>query len=263
MVESFNVVQISSPKKEQFRVYSTTRYLGFETTSIKGKSNKVENRLRSNFRAKRRIQELLDINFADYFSLMTLTFKENIVDISVANTTFTRFIKRLKRYLVKKGISSSYFKYLCVVEAQKRGAIHYHVVNNLPEPIMYLDIINIWNDTIYKNDSISIKGGSVHIDYSQNDTYLTDNMSRYLGKYLLKNEVNPIFLGKKMYFSSRNLKKPVRNNYYKKFNTLEEPDVIGFLESDFSISLSGKKLFKKDVYYDKYSGEKILFLEYQ
>ena len=44
---------------------------------------------------------------------------------------------------------------------------------------------------------------------------------------------------------------------------MEEPDVIGFLESDFSISLSGKKLFKKDVYYDKYSGEKILFLEYQ
>lgn len=264
MTEAYNIVQVSSIKKEQFRIYPDIKYTGFKTNSIKKKKNLSINRYRSNIRAKRRIQELIDINFSNNFCFMTLTFKENMMSIEIANRTFSNFTKRLKRYLNKTYSKQYIYKYICVLETQKRGALHFHIVCNLPFGIKFNDIIQIWNNTIINNKDINIKGGSVHIKFSTESNPNTEKISVYLGKYLLKKDINPIFLGKKIYFTSKNLKKPVRQNHLHYFTpNLEKEQIINIIEKSFKFDLTNKKLISQNYYYDKYTKNKILFLEYK
>lgn len=59
-----------------------------------------------------------------------LTFAENITNTETANYEFTKFIQRFNYEIIHK---KSYLQYSVVIEFQKRGAIHYHVVfYNLP-----------------------------------------------------------------------------------------------------------------------------------
>ncbi len=73
------------------------------------------------------VRRLACCNFnASYDKFFTLTFAENLTDVKKAYYIFRQFIKRLKRK-VKKDI-----KYLAVVEFQQRGAVHFHVLSDLP-----------------------------------------------------------------------------------------------------------------------------------
>lgn len=122
---------------------------------------------------------------------ITLTFADNITDLTACHKEFTKFIARLNYKVFKtKGL----IKYLAVPEFhKKRDVIHYHVVIfNLPYMTqIYDEIRNIWArghtlvKTINNPNSIGI----------------------YLSKYLTKQYVDKRFSGRKKYFCSRGLKK--------------------------------------------------------
>ena len=72
------------------------------------------------------IARIVDCNFDNKTKFMTLTFKDNIQDISYTNYEFNKFIKRLNFNLYND--KKQRLKYIAVWEKQKRGAIHYHII---------------------------------------------------------------------------------------------------------------------------------------
>lgn len=141
-------------------------------------------------RARREIIELIRLNLVPDSCLLTLTYKENVQDYDKAYRDFYNFVKMFKYNF---GIS---LKYIRVIELQKRGAIHFHVIVFNPEfcRIPYNDIYNVWGH------------GAVHIRRIEVlDDVTADRVGNYLGKYLTKSkEIAP---NKKIYTTSRNIKR--------------------------------------------------------
>jgi hypothetical protein len=141
---------------------------------------KMENRRRSLMRIKTNIKRYFHCN-DDLNRFVTLTFKKNITDLSVANACFKRFIQRLR-------FNYPDIKYLAVVEFQERGAIHYHLVIN--RYIKNQKLREIW------------RNGFVRINHI-NDRH---HLICYVSKYFTKNKASDRRLwGQKAFFRSKNL----------------------------------------------------------
>lgn len=260
-LEQYNVVEITLPKKTIYRIHQNNIFSGFKIEYRENqKKNTIESRRRSNSRAKKRIQDLINLNFTNDFSFLTLTYRENLMNIELSNKIFTSFIRRLKYYLKQKKTFTN-FKYIAVLENQKRGSIHYHIICNLPKYINFKDLIKIWNKTIKQNKNIKTKGGSIKVKFSEDSHYNSENLGFYLTKYLTKNFDNPLFCGKKLYFCSKNLKKPIRKNHLIDFKNkdLEIENVIKKLEEKLLIDTT--KILKYNSYINPYTNKEIFFLE--
>lgn len=135
------------------------------------------------YRMRENLWQLANTNF-DYGSkFITLTFAENMMDLKVANREFKKFIQRL-RYQYKD------FKYLAVIEFQKRGAIHYHMISDLSY-VKNKDLRKMW------------RNGFVRI----NRIKQVDNVGNYIIKYMCKPD--DVRLHKReAYLRSRNLEWP-------------------------------------------------------
>ena len=126
---------------------------------------------------------------------LTLTFKDNMTDQTETNKLFRKFVKQLSYSIFK---TESGLKYLCVVERQERGAIHYHVLFfNLPY-VPVEKIAEIWGHGFVKINAID----------------KVDNVGAYVVKYMGKtivenSEKSAKEKDKKLYFVSRGLHKPV------------------------------------------------------
>jgi len=75
-------------------------------------------------RSKFQLQRLVKANESEFKTFITLTFVENITCVEQANIMFDNWRRSIKRV-------KSDFKYVCVPEFQKRGAVHYHLLTNL------------------------------------------------------------------------------------------------------------------------------------
>jgi hypothetical protein len=127
-------------------------------------------------------------------TFVTFTFAEDIRDIPTANRIFSNFIKRLN-YFINDG-KSSFLKYTVVTEFQdfsRDGVIHYHAV--------FFNLKHIWKDTLYE----IWDQGFVNIKAIQH----VDNIGAYISKYMVKHFEDDRLDGKKRYFSSRGLLKPI------------------------------------------------------
>lgn len=268
-VTAFNISHVATPFGDEFRIYPDTIYQGFsisQRVSAK-KENTLENRERSNIRANRKIRELIQLNFFAGFAFMTLTFKENVTDITVGNAAYSNFIKRLRYYLSTRVGADFEFKYVCSVEFQKRGALHYHVVCNLPTHIVFSDVISLWWKSIAAQKDIETKTGSVVIKFSDDMTIAQDmqKVINYISKYMSKYEIDSRLCGKKTYFSSKNLTLPVREKYHVKQEILTEmcqdDSILAYLENNFCPSREGGQI-RRSTYQDGYTGEDILYIEF-
>lgn len=134
-------------------------------------------------RTRRHIRRLINAN-PSLDKFVTLTFAENITDLSAANKEFNKFIKRVSRRHTE-------FQYLAVPEFQKRGAIHYHLVCSLPY-ISNSQLRELWEH------------GFVNIKKIEG----VENVGAYLMKYLSKGHQDERSFGKKRFFCSRNLNQP-------------------------------------------------------
>lgn len=75
-------------------------------------------------RSKFQLQRIVKSNENEFKTFITLTFEENIKDVNIANKKFHSWRTKIKSIYPN-------FKYVCVPEFQKRGAVHYHLLTNL------------------------------------------------------------------------------------------------------------------------------------
>lgn len=154
-----------------------------------------KNREVSLVRARRDLRRIVNANIEQWgddvtCKFVTLTFRDNVTDLDMANYEFKKFIKRLNYEVYDK--KCSYLKYTVVPEFQQRGAVHYHVIfYNLP--YIKADVIEqVWGNGFIKINKIDD----------------IDNVGAYICKYLTKDNNDDRLKGRKCYFNSRGLKKP-------------------------------------------------------
>lgn len=179
------------------------------------------------------IKRIIDCNFDDRSTFLTLTFKENIQDIETVNREFTLFIKRLKRYLKNQQL-----KYIATWELQQRGAIHYHLV--------------LFSVPYIKNDKLSELWGNGFIKINKiKETVTNEAVGVYITKYFVK-DLEKKANQKKAYFCSRNLIKPKETK--KKLDFDEMNDILTDEEDLLYIkNFTAKELIEIDAA----TGEKI------
>lgn len=135
-------------------------------------------------RTRSKIRRIIQSN-PDLTKFVTLTFRKNMTDVAKANKIFSKFIMRLNyRY--------PNFKYISIIEFQKRGAVHYHFLCNLPF-IKNTLLAEIWDNGNIKINKIK------HVD----------NLGAYVCKYLQKDMNDKRLFQKKKYFCSKNIELPV------------------------------------------------------
>lgn len=187
---------------------------GFENSTSKGKGRscmaddeqKQINRDRVFNRAKRDVRRLINTNMAKDSKFVTLTFAENIQDIKAANYEFKKFRQRLEYQLGFK------LKYLAVIEFQKRGAVHYHVLMFNCPYIANKELSDIWSN------------GHIKINKIDN----VDNVGAYVCKYMTKTDDERLE-GEKMYFTSRSLSKPEEIKNSNKMDSQRIENLVGAL----------------------------------
>lgn len=159
----------------------------------------------------------------------TLTYAKNMMDLEQGNKDFRSFIKALNYRIYRK---HSGLKYVCVVEKQERGAIHYHVIFfNLPY-IPVAELTDLWG----------------HGYTSINAIDEVDNVGAYVVKYMTKTIEGDTSgsakeKGKKMYFSSRNLEKPTEVMADAEQVALMMPYVV--FEGSYEGEYTGKVIYQQ------------------
>lgn len=188
VVISGDVVEVYRYEKGYLKGYKDKRGNGGRKKGSRS-AEYDENRSKVLDRAKKTLRRKINANANELMKFVTLTFAENETDLDYCNNEFKKFIKRLKYYVEDKVIA---LKYVVVVEFQKRGAVHYHMLCNLPY-IRAKKLNEIWG-----NGNINIK----RIDR-------VDNVGAYVVKYMQKDFSDKRLEGRKSYFTSRNLREPI------------------------------------------------------
>ena len=175
----------------------------FEELSSIEKAESMQRR-KAYYQDKRfEIKRIIDCNYDDKSTFLTLTFKENIQDIERANREFTLFIKRLKRYLKNQQL-----KYIATWELQQRGAIHYHLVLFSVPYIDNKKLGELWANGFIKINKIK-------------ETVKNEAVGVYITKYFVK-DLEKKANQKKAYFCSRNLIKPKETKKKLDFNEMND-----------------------------------------
>ena len=136
-------------------------------------------------RTRNTVRRLALANFDSDSKFVTFTFAENITDVSEANVYWKKFIRKMRQ---KYGE----FKYMAVLEFQKRGAVHYHCIWNLPY-IKKPELQEVWGNGFIKVNRID------HVD----------NVGAYIVKYMTKDLMDERFVKTKSYQCSKGLERPV------------------------------------------------------
>lgn len=191
-------------------------------------------------RSKLQCQRLAKCNSNIWETFITLTFQKNVININVGNKEFKNFVRKVRRIY-------NDFKYLCVPEFQKRGAIHYHLLTN----------ISIKNDKLIYKQIDNKK--FLHIKYWNNGFTKVDNIKNdikkiigYISKYMTK-DIDDRLFGKHRYFYSQNLNKP-QISYLNLSNKKHCEFLINILNN--------KTLIYNNKYIDNFYNDEILFKEY-
>lgn len=185
-------------------------------------------------RTRNTVRRLVSANFHNRDRFVTLTFAENLQDVRIANTCFKQFIRYIRHYLISQGeFKIEDFKYLAVIEFQKRGAIHYHLM--MKAPFLPDDILQIaWPYGFFK----------------VNVTEHVENIGAYISKYLYKDVSDPRLRGKRAYQTSRNLLRP--------FEITEKHSVREFLSNVKPIS----RVLKKSTFDNEFTG-RVYYRQYK
>ena len=159
----------------------------FEKKSALTDEEKISNRSSYLSVCRNRMMRLIWSN-PDLNRFVTLTFSDNVDDYDFAMKEFNLFIKRLRYHSKGKGL-----KYIAVVEFQRRGAIHFHMLVNSYIPKGFLK--KTW--------------GCGHIDIRMASRSIKTRVY-YLTKYMSKETAREKRLwGRRSFVASYNLNKPV------------------------------------------------------
>lgn len=196
--------EYQKPYYKDYEVKNGSR--GRKKGSVSSESD--NNRAKVLQRAKKNLRRIINSNAYQYKGVttkfLTLTFKENVKDIPAANKEFKKFVKRVNYNVF--GTKKARLKYSGVIEFQKRGAIHYHVV--------------MYNLPYVKADVLRELWGHGHIKI--NKISKVDNLGAYVTKYMTKDNDDDRLKGKKCYFNARGLLEPKEVTDIKKVESLRD-----------------------------------------
>lgn len=185
-VVSGDIIEVYEYKKAILQGYDIKEYHSCGRGFQASEEDKQMNRKKTLHRARRDLRRLVNCNIAEYSKFVTLTFREDVKNIKMANYDFKKFKQRLETRIGHK------LQYVCVIEFTKAGRVHYHcVMFNLPY-IKNKELATIWRNGYVKINKIDS----------------VDNVGAYVCKYMTKVDDDRL-KGQKMYFSSRGLKKPL------------------------------------------------------
>ena len=221
-----DIVEIYEYENDILQGYSDTRKTVKGRQSRADDEDRKENRKKTLHRARRDIRRLINCNIGEYSKFVTLTFREDVKNVKMANYDFKKFKQRLETRIGHK------LQYVCVIEFTKAGRVHYHcLMFNLPY-IKNKELAAIWRNGYVKINKID----------------KVDNVGAYVCKYMTKDNDDDRLQGQKMYFSSRGLKKPIEIK--------KEEEVDNLAVALPSSALTYQKVFKSEynsVYYRQYN----------
>jgi len=198
-------------------IYNRPKYVHISNRTDYSINHQNEKRDDSLSRTRTKIYQLVNCNHYAHGKypaiFLTLTFAKNITNVKQANIEFNLFIQRLSYHTNQK------LKYLAVIEFQKRGAVHYHMVCNLVY-VRNKILSKIW------------KHGFLNIKKLRTDCNIGLYMMKYLGK-----EAN-ILQHKKKYWTSKNLNRPIE--------IIDNEEIINYL-TDSNINI----IYTNDYYSEK------------
>lgn len=155
-------------------------------------ADREHNYKQSQRRRRNAIRQLICTNFDSGSKFVTLTFSDqvsiDIRNVQACNKYFKQFVQRVRRRYPD-------FAYVAVIEFQDRngrGAVHYHMISNLPY-IAKQALMDIW------------QGGFVKI----NSIDKVDNVGAYVIKYMTEDMDDTRLQSENAYLHSRGLKKPI------------------------------------------------------
>lgn len=170
-------IEISAvPVQPQTQKISKTEYVDLHTGEVKEyelSETRADNKdsLRKTFK---RIRQLINANCVDAKKIhwVTLTYRENMTDTKQLYLDFDKFLKRFKYYCKKQGWIAP--EYICVIEPQKRGAWHCHVLfiwqNKAPYIANNAVFAPMWSHGFTKIQALPVD---------------CDNIGAYLSAYLV------------------------------------------------------------------------------
>ncbi|MGF2116269.1 rolling circle replication-associated protein [Enterococcus casseliflavus] len=184
----------------------------FEELTDDEQKKRLDRMSKTRLEAKWKLLRIVDCNFDDKTSFLTLTTKKNIQDRNEFNVLLKTFIKRFNYHIFNT--KKSKLKYLAVLERQKRKAWHAHILLFEVPYVPHDKLLNLWNH------------GSVRINKVDVDSI--DNRGRYVTKYFEKGIGQELLesFGKKAYLSSRNLIRPEESKIFLKDNLGFKPSAI-------------------------------------
>ena len=207
------------------------------------KSILLSNAIRSNLNCQR----ICKANREEWETFITLTFSDNITDLTYANNKFHNWVSNVRK--IKND-----FKYVAVPEFQKRGAVHYHILSNLgisDKEIILKQKLKTGNaikcDQLY--DVRYWSYGFARVDFIKNDY---KKIYSYICKYMTK-DIDDRLFGKKRYFFSQNLNQPKEE-----FLNLSNPRDYDY----FMNLIQNKSIEYNNTYKDLISNNNIDFIEY-
>jgi len=145
--------------------------------------------------------------------LVSLTFRENCTDLERAREDLKSFAKRAAHRFGSK------FKYIAVVEFQKRGAIHFHALcwgvpkKNAKAERRERLFASLWGQGFA---DVKITDGSM-------------KLASYLSSYFAGSFLDPRLAGRRVYTASRNISRPL----YKR-DVILAPHFMGLSIPDLS-----------------------------
>lgn len=209
----------------------------FDELTKEEQEKRFERMKKTRLEAKWNLLRLVDCNYDDNTSFLTLTTKDNICDRNNFKDLLKAFVKRFNYHILKT--KKSKLKYIAVLEKQKRGAWHAHILLfNVPY-IPHKQLLTLWGHG-------AVRINKVDVDSKENrGRYVTKYFEKGIGQELLEN------FGKQAYLSSRNLKKPSEDKFY----TYEELDYDNYTflhETEYSSKVYvNSKYFENNVRYKK------------
>lgn len=201
-------------------------------------TNSVESK--NIIRSKLQCQRLAKCNSKEWKTFITLTIAKNITDIDIANKKLNCFTHKVKRVFKD-------FKYICIPEFQKRGAVHFHLLTNID--INNKDLIYTQeNNKRYKHVKYWLDG------YDKVDTLDGDikKIIGYISKYMTKDIDNRLF-NRRRYHYSNNLNKPIES-----FIDLSTEKGENYLKK----IIQDRELIYHNNYSNSYDKSNVVFLEY-
>ena len=206
---------------------------------------------RSIIRSKLECQRIAKANDKVWETFITLTFEENITDIESANKKFRYFVDKVRR--IRKD-----FKYICIPEFQKRGAVHYHLLTNIPmdsKIIPKREKLKLWNKETKSYKELEYYDIKYWNEGFSSAEPIKDNPKKiigYISKYMTKDIDNRLF-NKHRYFYSQNLNKPKES-----YIDLENEDEYNY----YIKKIQDLDLISQKDYINPYDNTNVSFLEF-